>query len=87
MYVCVPAWVEWAAYFAFAVWVADCIIAVTVIVSLGILLMSASYQYSLDSITAAQLLPVAATIVAVGAGSEVAAVMPESQLALGVIIT
>ena len=73
VHVCVPAWGEWAAYVAFAMWVADCIVAVTVTVSLGILLMSASYQRSLDSITAAQLLPIAATIVAAGAGSEVAA--------------
>jgi tellurite resistance protein TehA-like permease len=48
--------------------------------------MSASYQRSLDSITAAQLLPIAATIVAAGAGSEVASAMPDPQLALGVII-
>jgi tellurite resistance protein TehA-like permease len=86
VHVCVPAWGERAAYLAFAMWIADCIVAVTVTVSLGILLMSASYQRSLDSITAAQLLPIAATIVAAGAGSEVAAIMPEPQLALGVII-
>jgi tellurite resistance protein TehA-like permease len=84
---CVPAWGEWAAYLAFAMWVADCIVAVMVTVSLGILLMSASYQRSLDSITAAQLLPIAATIVAAGSGSEVASIMPKPQLALGVIIT
>lgn len=48
--------------------------------------MSASHQRSLDSITAAQLLPIAATIVAAGTGSEVANVIPEPQLALGVII-
>jgi len=87
VHVCVPAWGEWAAYLVFALWIVDCIVAVAVTVSLGILLMSASYQRSLDSITAAQLLPIAATIVAAGAGSEVASVMPEPQLALGVIIT
>lgn len=48
--------------------------------------MSASYQRSLDSITAAQLLPIAATIVAAGTGSEMAEVMPNPQLALGTLI-
>lgn len=50
--------------------------------------MSASHQRSLDSITAAQLLPIAATIVAAGTGSETAEVMLKhnSQLALGTII-
>lgn len=85
--VCVSAWGVWAAYFAFAIWVLDCIVAVVVTVSLGVLLMSSSYQRSLDSITAAQLLPIAATIVAAGVGSEIASVMPEPQLALGVILT
>lgn len=84
--VCVPAWGVWAAYFAFATWILDCIVAVMVTVSLGVLLMSSSYQRSLDSITAAQLLPIAATIVAAGVGSEIASVMPEPQLALCVIL-
>lgn len=48
--------------------------------------MSASHQRSLDSITAAQLLPIAATIVAAGTGSEVASVIPDPQLALGIVI-
>jgi tellurite resistance protein TehA-like permease len=86
VHVCVPAWGEWAAYLVLALWIVDCVVAVAVTVSLGILLMSESYQRSLDSITAAQLLPIAATIVAAGAGSEVASVMPDPQLALGVII-
>lgn len=48
--------------------------------------MSASHQRSLDTITAAQLLPIAATIVAAGTGSEVAAIVPDSQRALGTLI-
>lgn len=85
--VCVPAWGDGAAYVAFGLWILDSVVAVAVTVSLAILLMSASYQRSLDSITAAQLLPIAATIVAAGAGSEVASVIPNSQIALGVVIT
>lgn len=38
IFVCVPAWGEWAAYFAWALWMLDSIVAVSVTVSLGILL-------------------------------------------------
>jgi C4-dicarboxylate transporter/malic acid transport protein len=87
VHVCVPAWGQgWAAYLVLALWIVDCVVAVAVTVSLGILLMSESYQRSLDSITTAQLLPITATIITAGAGSEVASVMPNPQLALGVII-
>lgn len=48
--------------------------------------MSTPHQRSLDTITAAQLLPIAATIVAAGTGSETAAILPNPQLALGTII-
>ena len=48
--------------------------------------MSESHQRSLDSITAVQLLPIAATIVAAGTGSETAEILPNSQHALGTII-
>ncbi|KAK4904130.1 Plasma membrane sulfite pump involved in sulfite metabolism [Elasticomyces elasticus] len=86
IFVCVPAWGEWAVYVAWALWMLDSIVAVSVTVSLGVLLMSASHQRSLDSITAAQLLPIAATIVAAGTGAEVAAILPNPQHALGTII-
>ena len=86
IFVCVPAWGQWAAYVAWALWMLDSVVAVSVTVSLGVLLMSASHQRSLDSITAAQLLPIAATIVAAGTGSEVSAILPNPQYALGTII-
>ena len=85
-FVCVPAWGGGTAYVAWALWMLDAVVAVSVTVSLGILLMSASHQRSLDTITAAQLLPIAATIVAAGTGSEVAEVLPHAQYALGTII-
>lgn len=84
--VCVPAWGEWAAYFGWALWILDSVVAVAVTVTLGILLMSDSHQRSLDTITAAQLLPIAATIVASATGSGVAEVLPNPQYALGTII-
>lgn len=38
IFVCVPAWGEWAAYFGWTLWILDSILAVSVTVSLGILL-------------------------------------------------
>ncbi|KAK5174989.1 Plasma membrane sulfite pump involved in sulfite metabolism [Saxophila tyrrhenica] len=84
--VCVPAWGAWSAYFAWALWMLDSIAAISVTVSLGVLLMSESHQRSLDTITAAQLLPIAATIVSSSTGSQVAEVLPDPQHALGTII-
>ncbi|KAK3056425.1 Plasma membrane sulfite pump involved in sulfite metabolism [Extremus antarcticus] len=84
--VCVPAWGTWAAYTAWGMWMLDSVVAVSVTVSLGVLLMSESHQRSLDTITAAQLLPIAATIVSSSTGSQVAAVLPNPQQALGTII-
>lgn len=48
----------------------DAVVAAAVTVSLPFLLMSQNHQQSLDRITAAQLLPIAATIVAAGAGKK-----------------
>ena len=86
IFVCVPAWGHWAEYVGWALWMLDSVVAVSVTVSLGVLLMSASHQRSLDSITAAQLLPIAATIVAAGTGAEVAAVLTNTHQALGTIV-
>lgn len=87
IFVAVPAWGHWTAYFGWALWMLDSAVAISVTVSLGVLLMSESHQRSLDSITAAQLLPIAATIVAAGTGSEVVSVLPNPQHALGTMIT
>lgn len=65
---CCPYWGPWAATFAWVCWMIDAIVAAAITVSLPFLLMSQSHQHSLDRITAAQLLPIAATIVAAGAG-------------------
>lgn len=48
--------------------------------------MSSPSQTSLSRITAAQLLPIAATIVAAGTGSEVAEILPNPQHALGTLV-
>ena len=49
--------------------------------------ISSQQLNSLERITAAQLLPIAATIVAAGTGSEIAAVLPNPQHALGTVVT
>jgi tellurite resistance protein TehA-like permease len=84
--VCVPAWGTWAAYFGFGLWILDSVAAVTVTVSLGVLLMMDNHQRSLDFITATQLLPIATTIVAAASGSIVAGVLPNPRHALGTVI-
>ncbi|CAG8267591.1 unnamed protein product [Penicillium salamii] len=48
--------------------------------------ISQNHITSLDRITALQLLPIAATIVAAGAGAEVAGILPNQQRALGTLL-
>lgn len=48
--------------------------------------ISQNHITSLDRITALQLLPIAATIVAAGAGAEVAGILPNQQHALGTLL-
>ncbi|ETN42884.1 uncharacterized protein HMPREF1541_02042 [Cyphellophora europaea CBS 101466] len=86
VFLCCPYWGEWATTFAWVCWMIDCVVAVAVTVSLPFLLMSQSHQQSLDRITAAQLLPIAATIVASGTGTGVANILPNPERALGTVI-
>lgn len=48
--------------------------------------ISQSYITSLERITALQLLPIAATIVAAGTGAEVAEILPDEHRAMGTIL-
>lgn len=86
LFVCVPAWGTWAVYVAWGMWMLDSVVSIAVTVSLGVLLMSEAHQHSLSTITAAQLLPIATTIVAAGTGSDMAAALPHPQYALGTAI-
>ncbi|KAF2091481.1 hypothetical protein K490DRAFT_52688 [Saccharata proteae CBS 121410] len=88
VFVCVPVWGPWATTFAWVLWMIDTVVAAAVTLSLSVLLMQQDHEVkSLERITAAQLLPIAATIVAAGTGAEVAEVLPNPQHALGTIIT
>ncbi|KAJ8118584.1 hypothetical protein OPT61_g468 [Boeremia exigua] len=83
---CIPYWGHWAVTFAWVCWIIDSIMAVTVTLSLTILLISANNRQNLDRITAVQLLPIAASIVAAGTGARVAEHLQEPGNALGTLI-
>jgi tellurite resistance protein TehA-like permease len=84
---CIPYWGPWAITFAWVCWIVDAVVAVSVTISLTVLLISASDRQALDRITAVQLLPIAASIVAAGTGARVAEHLPNPQHALGTLIT
>jgi hypothetical protein len=64
----------------------DSTVAVSVTISLTVLLVSASYQQALHRITAAQLLPIAASIVAPGTGARVDEHLPNPEHALATVL-
>ena len=97
----VPSWGETFTTFVWVLWIIDALCAVAVTISLGFILsvislaiyistynfrISAPRTTNLDEITATQLLPAAASIVAAGAGSKLAAVLPDPQRALGTVV-
>jgi tellurite resistance protein TehA-like permease len=83
---CIPYWGPWAVTFAWVCWMIDAVVAVSVTISLTVLLISASHQQALDRITAAQLLPIAASIVAAGTGARVAEHLPNPEHALATVL-
>lgn len=83
---CIPYWGPWAITLAWVCWVIDSVVSVTVTISLTVMLISATDRQSLDRITAVQLLPIAASIVAAGTGARVAEHLPDSNKALGTLI-
>ncbi|KAI9687126.1 MAG: hypothetical protein M1822_002537 [Bathelium mastoideum] len=87
MFLCCPYWGPWSVTFAWICWMINAIAAATVTVSLPTLLISQSDSQSLERITAAQLLPISATVVASGAGAEIAELLPNLDHALGTLLT
>ena len=87
IFLCCPYWGPWSVTFAWICWMIDAIVASAITVALPTLSMSQSSQHTLDRITAAQLLPISATIVAAGTGAEIAEILPNSDHALGTLIT
>ena len=86
-FICVPKWGQWASTFAWILWMGDSVVAVMTTAFLCFSLISRSEEQSLKTITAAQLLPIAATIVAAGTGAEVAEILPNKEHALGTLVT
>ncbi|OJD14537.1 hypothetical protein AJ78_05118 [Emergomyces pasteurianus Ep9510] len=84
--VCSPAWGSWVQIVAWALWIANSVIAVLCAVSFPFLLMVPGKPSDLPSMTAAWLLPVISTIVAASAGAVVADNLPTPQLSLWTII-
>ncbi|KAJ6014219.1 hypothetical protein N7540_008810 [Penicillium herquei] len=86
VFICVPNWGSWATSMAWALWIVDVIAAASVTLSLSFILISQRHITSLERITALQLLPIAATIVAAGVGAEVAHILPNKTHALGTLL-
>ena len=90
---CCPYWGNWATTLAWILWMIDSIASFAVSVSLSFILISQTYLQSLDRITAVQLLPIAATIVASGQGAKAAHALihytspPRPDAALGTLLT
>ena len=90
IFLCCPYWGEWATTLAWVLWMIDSLASLAVTVGLSFILISQTHLQSLDRITAAQLLPIAATIVASGTGAEAAHALLEyannPQRALGTML-
>lgn len=87
VFLLVPRWGVWARYVAWGAWMADAVLAFSLTAFLSFMLLSQERTgTSLQRITAAQLLPIAATLVAAGTGAEVAAILPGKEMQLGTIL-
>ncbi|KAF2130224.1 hypothetical protein P153DRAFT_337757 [Dothidotthia symphoricarpi CBS 119687] len=84
--ICIPSFGPWAVTFAWVCWIIDSVAAVAVTISLTVMLISASHRQALDRITAAQLLPIAASIVAASTGARVSEHLTSPEKALGTIL-
>jgi tellurite resistance protein TehA-like permease len=88
VFLLVPHWGTWARYVAWGAWMLDAIVAFGVTAFLSWNLLSQERTgTSLSRITAAQLLPIAATLVAAGTGAEVCEVLPGKERQLGTLLT
>ena len=86
VFVCVPAWGDWATTLAWTLWWIDVVVSVATCMYLPFVVMSV-HDSMLQGMTAIWLLPIVATIVAAASGGIVAAVLPNPQHALWTLIT
>ncbi|KAE8359229.1 voltage-dependent anion channel [Aspergillus caelatus] len=85
-FVCVSQWGDGAAYFICGVWIFDAVVSVLIAIGIPFLLITRNNGLDLSSMTAAWLLPIVSCVVAAASGSIVADVLPDAQLALGIIL-
>lgn len=86
VFVCVPAWGIWTGYFAWALWMVDAILSMASAIYMPFLLIKKTQEADLRMMTALQLLPVIATVVAAASAGVVAAILPHPQQALATVI-
>ncbi|KAJ5580235.1 malate permease [Penicillium hispanicum] len=86
VFVCVPAWGEWARYCAWGLWIFDAVVSVMTALSLPFILMARGGEIHLSSMTAVWLLPIVSCIVAASSGAVVAEVLPNDQYALWIVV-
>ncbi|KAJ5215585.1 uncharacterized protein N7498_001992 [Penicillium cinerascens] len=86
-FVCVPAWGDWAAYFAWGMWIADAIVSVLTCFGVPFIFMTRSSKIELQEMGAAWLLPIVSCVVAAASGGIVADVLPNPQYHKGLIVS
>jgi tellurite resistance protein TehA-like permease len=86
IFLCCPYWGYWSVWVAWIAWMLDVVLATSVTLSLPFLLMSQTEKQGLERITAAQLLPIAATIVASGTGAEISGILTNPDHAFGTLL-
>lgn len=84
--VCVPAWGPWTRYFAWGLWMADAVLSLASAIYMPFLLIKQPQEASLRAMTALQLLPVVATVVAAASSGLVASILPHPQQALATVL-
>lgn len=78
IFICVPIWGNWTRLFVFVAWIIDSAASITVTFMVTIIRITDRDESHLSALTAVQLLPIAATIVASGLGSETSEILGTS---------
>ncbi|EZF31584.1 sulfite efflux pump [Trichophyton mentagrophytes] len=85
VFICVPVWGEWASRFAWGLWWIDAIVSVAICYFVPFMLMT-KHTSSLETMTAAWLLPIVAPVVAAASGGVVADALQNDTHALITIL-
>jgi tellurite resistance protein TehA-like permease len=93
-YVCVPAWGDWAVYFAWGLWIADVVVSVMTCFGVPFIMYAVNTTPSLESTLRTDSLSRMTqmadielqTIVAAASGGIMADILPDPQYALGTIV-